>query len=522
MKLVSVAEMRAIEREANERGVSYAEMMERAGRGVAEIVDTAYSQIEPKTVVGLVGSGNNGGDTLIALETLAEVGWSICAYLLRPRADDDELIERVRQAGGVVLNRRDDDDFLNLDEKLFEASFLLDGVLGTGIQLPLKPELESALSHIANFEDLPIVVAVDCPSGVDCDSGQVSPATIPADLTICMEAVKTGLMTFPANDFIGELEVVDLDLPDDLESVKNISTWIITGEDVSEMLPERSRQAHKGTFGTAMITAGSLDYTGAALLAGEAAYRIGAGLVRIAVPAPLHNILAGHFREAVWLSLPEAGGAIDANAAEILGAHLERITALSIGPGIGVADSTFGFIRKVLEWNQSQGAAGGLPPTILDADALKLIAKIENWHRLLPDQSILTPHPGEMGVLTGLSVTEIQADRIRIARKYASSWGHVVVLKGALTVIAAPDGRVFIVPIATPALARAGTGDVLAGLITGLRAQGVAAFESAAAGAWIHAQAGLLAAEDIGQSASVLAGDVLAAVPDVLAELIAE
>lgn len=522
MKLVTVAEMRAIEKEADERGVSYGEMMERAGRGVAEIVDTAYSQIEPKIIVGLIGSGNNGGDTLIALESLAGIGWSVCAYLLRPRANDDELVGRVRQAGGDVIDARDDDSFAILEDNLRTASFMLDGVLGTGIQLPLKTELQTALSHIANIEDLPIVVAVDCPSGVDCDSGEVSPATIPADLTICMEAVKIGLMTFPANEFIGELEVVDLGLPDDLGSVKDISTWIITAEDVSKILPVRSRQAHKGTFGTALIAAGSSDFAGASLLAGEAAYRIGTGLVRMAVPASLHSILAGHFREAVWLSLPEVRGAIDANAAEILCAHLDRITALLIGPGIGMADTTVEFIRKVLDWHQRQGKAGGLPPTILDADALKIIARIDQWHRMLPKESILTPHPGEMSVLTGLSTAEIQANRIKIARKYASAWEHIVVLKGALSVVAAPDGRVYGVPVATPALARAGTGDVLAGLITGLRAQGVAAFESAAAGAWIHAQAGLLAAEDIGQSASVLAGDVLAAVPDVLAEILVE
>lgn len=218
--------------------------------------------------------------------------------------------------------------------------------------------------------------------------------------------------------------------------------------------------------------------------------------------------------------MPHSGGGIDAAAVELLSENLDQITTLLVGPGLGMSESTAGFVHGLLrELDRRKRSNERLPACVLDADGLKLAAQIHGWTSALPENTIVTPHPGEMSVLTGLSVAEIQADRIEVARKFAAEWGLIVVLKGALTVIAAPDGRNFIVPVASPALARAGTGDVLAGLIAGLRAQGLTAVESACVGAWVHAQAGLFAAERLGQTASVLAGDVLDAVPVVLKDM---
>ncbi|MFN2152908.1 MAG: NAD(P)H-hydrate dehydratase, partial [Anaerolineales bacterium] len=256
-----------------------------------------------------------------------------------------------------------------------------------------------------------------------------------------------------------------------------------------------------------------LNYSGAILLAGEAAFRSGAGWVTLAVPGPLHAALASAFVEATWLLLPHEGGFIAAEAAELVRANLSKPTALLVGPGFGMQDGSRDFIAGLLAEDQQ------LPALVVDADGLKLLAQLPNWWELPPAPAVLTPHPGEMAILTGLSSGEIQADRLRIAEMYARTWGHVVVLKGAFTLIAAPNGRTAVIPVATPALARAGTGDVLAGVIAGLRAQGLPAFEAAAAAAWIHAQAGLRAAETLGSTATVLAGDVLAATVDVLADL---
>jgi NAD(P)H-hydrate epimerase len=230
-------------------------------------------------------------------------------------------------------------------------------------------------------------------------------------------------------------------------------------------------------------------------------------------------------------------GVISSGAAEVLAKNFERASALLIGPGFGTENSTKEFIENLLESRYSakknvqrigfvhqetekaEENASKLPAMVVDADGLKLLAQTKDWHTKIPAPAILTPHPGEMSVLTELSKDAIQENRFETATKYAKQWGHVVVLKGAFTLIASPDGRCTVIPVASPALARAGTGDVLAGLIVGLRAQGLEAYEAAVAGAWIHAQAGLYAADDLGTAASVLAGDVLNSVSDVISDL---
>jgi NAD(P)H-hydrate epimerase len=336
---------------------------------------------------------------------------------------------------------------------------------------------------------------------------------------------------------VGDLEVIDIGLADDLPSLKALTVDVAVGDSVAQLLPERPLESHKGTFGTALIAAGSINYTGAALLAGEAAYRVGAGLVTMAVPAPVHMALAGQFPEATWVLLPHEMGSIAASGAEVLAKSFERASALLIGPGFGMENSTKEFVENLIEGKFSAKKApqrigfvhqesekkeennAKLPPLVFDADGLKLLGQVKDWYTKIPAPAILTPHPGEMAVLTELSKELIQEKRQEIAAQYAKTWGHVVVLKGAFTVVASPQGPSTVIPVASPALARAGTGDVLAGLIVGLRAQGLEAYEAAVAGAWIHAQAGLYAADDLGTTASVLAGDIVNSISDVLSDL---
>ena len=538
MKLVTVPQMQTIEKEADAGGLTYDQMMQNAGQGLADIVLDLFVDEDELEAVGLVGSGNNGGDTLIALTALARAGWKARAYLVKRRKDD--LVKKFLEAGGELIGAQKEDAFFHLSAFLESADVLLDGVLGTGIKLPLKKDVAELLSEVNDIlyslDEHPLVIAVDCPSGVDCDSGEVADETIPADITVTMAAVKQGMLKMPAFEYVGNLQVVDIGLPDDLPALQDLNTTVAEENIVSMLLPERPIDSHKGTFGTALIAAGSVNYTGAVLLAAEAAYRAGAGLVTLAVPGPVHTALAGQIPEATWVVLPQSMGVISSNASEVLVKNIERATALLIGPGFGMESTTKEFIENLLagksvprkstvrigfvhEENEKKEETNSvLPPMVVDADGLKLLAQIKDWHTKLPP-AILTPHPGEMAVLTGLSKEEIQEDRQAIARKYAREWGHVVVLKGAFTAIASPDGRVTVIPIASPALARAGTGDVLAGLIVGLRAQGLEAFDAAVAGAWIHAQAGLYAADDLGTTASVLASDVLNSVSDVLSDL---
>ena len=537
MKLVTVSQMQAIEKDADASGLTYDQMMENAGQGLADVLLDHFFDEEEMQVIGLVGPGNNGGDTLVALTALLSEGWKARAYLVKRKKD--ELVKGFVEAGGEVISG--ENAFEKLAESLESADALLDGILGTGTKLPLKKDLAELLTEINDIldglEDAPLVVAVDCPSGVDCDTGEAAAETIPADLTVTMAAVKQGLLKLPAFETVGDLQVVEIGLPDDLTSFDEVKTEVADEEAVAGLLPERPLESHKGTFGTALIAAGSTPYTGAAVLAGEAAYRSGAGLVTMAIPSSIHAALAGQLPEATWVLLPHEMGMLSATGAEVLAKNFDHANALLVGPGFGVEQTTKEFLENLLEGRYTAKKSTPrigfvhseaqkqdepdlkLPPMVVDADGLKLLAQVKDWHKKLPAFSILTPHPGEMAVLTGLTKEQIQENRQVLAAKYAKEWGHIVVLKGAFTVIASPYENVTVIPVATPALARAGTGDVLAGLIVGLRAQGLDAYDSAVAGAWIHAQAGLYAADDLGSTASVMAGDVLNSISDVMSDL---
>ncbi len=536
MKLVSVAEMKAIEQEANERGISYDTMMDRAGNGVAKIIQRLYPADSEKMITALVGTGNNGGDALIALSVLSRSGWKVRAYLAKERPDD-LMISELLAAGGEVEIYKQDKKNVTLNSWLSNSDVLLDGLLGTGVKLPLDSPFKDILRIVQDHSGNYKIIAVDCPSGVNCDTGETAEECLTADITACMQAVKVGLLAFPAYQCVGMLEIVNLDLPSDLKSEEVVKREVATSECVRRLLPKRPLQAHKGTFGTALIVAGSINYPGAAYLAGEASYRIGTGLVKMAVPGPIFSALAGQFPEATWLVLPHDLGVIQSNAATVIQQNLDKVTALLLGPGWGKEETTREFLEKIIKGksrNEREKSGIGfvmldndeenftkslLPPMVIDADGLKLLIKIKNWAKCLPPETVLTPHPGEMSVLTDLSIQEIQTRRLEIASETSVKWGHIVVLKGALTIVAAPDGRLSIVPIANPALARAGTGDVLAGIITGMLAQGIRPYEAAVAGVWIHAQAGIEASEKIGHPAAVMAGDLLNAIPTVLSRL---
>jgi NAD(P)H-hydrate epimerase len=375
---------------------------------------------------------------------------------------------------------------------------------------------------------------VDCPSGLECDSGEVADEAIKADVTVTLAAAKRGLIRFPGAEYVGRVVVAEIGIPSEQEEIAAVTEELANKETVRDWLPDRPEDAHKGTFGRVVVTAGSINYPGAAALAGEAAYRVGAGLVTMAVPGSIQVLIASLLPEATWIVLPHELGVIAENAADVLMREMENVDALLLGPGFGMDAATERFIRRLLDTQHSEvkgkigfvseerrmdGASSSLPPCIVDADGLKLLGRIENWHELLPTWSILTPHPGEMAVLTHEAKKTIQKDRTGAAVKWAGEWGHIVVLKGAHTVVASPDGKSTVLPFATPALARAGTGDVLAGAIAGLRAQGVDSYKAAILGGFLHGRAGEIAAVAIGSEASVIAGDVARALPRAIAEL---
>lgn len=527
MKLMTVEEMREIEQRANEIDISNEQMMLKAGTGLANLIEKRFADSCDHTVIGLVGKGNNGGDTLVALNLLKKNGWNAIVVLasLRP---SDALLETFIRVGGQVITFGEEKFNSQVKEILTPNSLILDGFLGTGIKLPLKPEASQFLAIINKLITKQIVIAVDCPSGVDCNSGETAPETIAATLTVCFEAVKVGLIKEPAFAYCGSFEVVPLGLPKSLASINN-EKMLIDAQWAAEHLTKRSAFSHKGTFGKVMIAGGSINYLGAPQLAGLAAYRLGSGLVTLAVTHSVASVIAGSVPEITWVILDEEGGVISETASELLLRELVNYDAAALGPGIGQEETTQRFLQRILFQPQKNNhrkvgfleddiaslPAVKLPPLVLDADALRWLARQKNWFEAIQLKIVLTPHPGEMSALTGISIAEIQSDRLGCASKYARQWQQVVVLKGAISVVAAPDGRICVIPIASSALAKAGSGDVLTGMITSLIGQGLPLFEAAALAAWIHGKAGIEAANDIGNEASVLARDIIAAIPSI-------
>jgi len=527
--------MKELEAQADQQGLSYEQMMANAGLGLARVIQQRYFRRDAHRVLGLVGAGNNGGDTLVALTHLAGWGWQTQAYLIKERGHADALTAGYLKAGGEILSGWQDQDHSSLRKSTLEADLILDGVLGTGARLPLKGEAKAALACLKDMRALAPVVAVDCPSGVDCEKGKAAEECLPADLTVCMAAVKQGLLLQPALELAGEILALDIGLPAGLPAWGTADLEIIDAQIAGELLPRRPADGHKGSFGTCLIAAGSVNYCGAVLLASQAAYRVGTGLVRAAIPGAIYEPVAGAFPEATWLILPHTLGVLNTEGAKIVRENLERATCLLLGPGWGQAEETLGFLRGLLEPSamgarktalgfetsekKQEKGAFHLPTLVIDADALKLLVKIKDWEKKLGSQAVLTPHPGEMAVLTGMSVEAIQAEREATAGEFARRWGHTVILKGALTVIAAPDERKALIPVASSALAKAGTGDVLAGMTAGFIAQGLESYAAAVLAAWMHARAGVMAARQVGAPASVLAGDIVSAIPLVIKQI---
>jgi NAD(P)H-hydrate epimerase len=536
-KIVTVAQMREIEKAADRGGWSYSQMMARAGQAVANEVLRRLPEPRGARVLILVGAGNNGGDGLVAGCRLQEAGCVVVACLLQERRSPDEHAERLVQLGGEIVVRAADPALRDLERRAGDADVIVDAVLGTGFHLPLRKEIGEALRRVggalAGRSAPPLRIAVDCPSGLDCDTGVHAPEALSANVTITLAAAKPGLLRPPGSGLVGEIVVGDIGLSPDMPELSEVQMELADSKTVRQWLPARPDDAHKGTFGKIVIAAGSVNYPGSAGLAGQGAYRVGAGLVCLAVPGGMQGALVSILPEATWIILPHEMGVIAEAAADVLRKESAGANALLIGPGLGREEVTRRFLQRLLAPSETvaRGHIGflhsaeqaaevsPLPQLVLDADGLRLLSEMEGWAERLPPGSILTPHPGEMAALTGLDVQTIQGNREGIARERAAEWRQVVVLKGARTVVAAPDGRCWVVPFATAALAKAGTGDVLAGAIAGLCAQGIDASEAAVLAAYLHGRAGMIAAQQAGTTAGVLAGEVARLLPAAIAEL---
>ncbi|MBI2457162.1 MAG: NAD(P)H-hydrate dehydratase [candidate division NC10 bacterium] len=527
MRVVTAKEMQELDRRATaEYGIPSLLLMENAGvETVREMLTafpallrsremlTAFPALLRSRVVILCGRGNNGGDGCVVARHLLNRGARVETFLLaRPRdvtGDARVNLEILEKLGATPVEITGAGDLAALAERIGSADVVVDALLGTGAQGPAKGILAEAID-LVNRAGRP-VVAVDLPSGLTADDPEPPGPAIRATLTVALALPKRSLLLYPAAAFAGTVRIVDIGIPPALRREPEIALGLLEAEDVAPAFPRRDPAAHKGTYGHVLVIAGSVGKTGAAALASLAAQRAGAGLVTLAVPHSLNDILEVKLTEVMTEPLPETEARTIGREALDRVLHLaEGKSVVAIGPGLGTHPSTQKLVRELLPSLRL--------PIVLDADGLNALAGQAEVLGQAAGPVILTPHPGELSRLLGVARDEVLRKRIPLVQEAAARFNAILVMKMAHTVIASPRRKAVIVPTGNPGMATGGTGDVLTGLIAGLLAQGVEPGLAAQAGTYVHGLAGDLAAERLGQEA-MLAGDLLEHVPEAIARV---
>ncbi len=513
MKIAMATEMKDIERRAiEEYGVSSLVLMENAGVEIVRQIEQLLGELQNRKICIFSGKGNNGGDGFVAARHLYNQGAKVKVFLwgerqgMKPEAAANlAIIEKMEIDVMEIDGERD------WDKARLAASFadcLIDALVGTGFSESREGSLERLIS-LLNRSGKP-VVAVDIPSGVSADNGLVASEAVKAVHTITFGLPKPGLFLYPGAAYSGNVSVADIGLPLPLLREDKIRQALLLPDDVRKMLPQRKADAHKGECGHVLVIAGSEGYAGAALLAAEGALRAGAGLVTLAVPRSIYQIVAAQSVEVMVQPLPDEGsGFIGIESLDRLTELVENVDVVAVGPGIGRREETLAVVKELLEAVQCQ--------VVIDADALSAFAVSGKNVLKLKNVPVLTPHPGEFSRMTGLSVAEINASRVDVARRFAGEWGAVIALKGARTIVAFPDGEVNVNLSGNAAMASGGMGDVLTGMVAALIGQGMSSRQAALAGVHIHGSAGDAAA--CGKAKSLAARELAAAINPVIAAI---
>jgi ADP-dependent NAD(P)H-hydrate dehydratase / NAD(P)H-hydrate epimerase len=504
--VLTPAEASTLDRETQERGVEADVLMERAGRAVARAARDLAGGSYGRRAVVVCGKGNNGGDGLVAARHLARSGIRTTVVLLE---DLEELREpsatnarRLEEVPGIRLRTFHEG---SLQRELARADVAVDAIFGTGFRGMPEDDWAAAIASL-NRAGAP-VVAADIPSGVNGTTGVVEGEAVRARLTVTFGAVKLGAVLMPGAEHAGIVRVVDIGFPEDLVRAR---AWLTEPSDVTAWLPGRDPDTHKRASGVLVVVAASRAMTGAARLIALAAGRVGTGLITVAAPEGTMPQIQAGLTEPTFLPLPEtAEGTVAAEAVAPLLERLDAADALAIGPGLTTNEPTVAFVRETVRRSPV--------PLVLDADGLNAFTGDGGALQDRQADAVLTPHVGEFARLTGVKPRDLDADRPAHVRALAEQTGAVTLLKGSRTVIAQPGGRLFVNVTGSPALATAGTGDVLTGMIGGLLARGVTPLESATAAAYLHGLAGVFAGRDLAEGA--LAGDVLERIPEALAQV---
>jgi ADP-dependent NAD(P)H-hydrate dehydratase / NAD(P)H-hydrate epimerase len=514
MRILTAEAMREVDRAAIEDlGIPSLVLMENAAIGVVEALGRAFGEAESAAI--FCGPGNNGGDGLAVARHLTVRGWEVRVFLVTGgrelSADAAAQLEICRKAEIPILEVSADNGLGAVLEAAAECDVVVDALFGTGLGRPLEGLFARVVDAI-NSLPLPRV-AVDLPSGLSGSQARPFGVHVQADLTVTFAAPKIAHVFPPAADAVGEMVVTDLGIPPRLvDEVEDESgdLHLLMGEELAELLPEREAGSHKGDYGHALIAAGSPGKAGAAILAARAAVRAGAGLVTAAVPEPILQTVDLGSVESMTLGLPSGTtGQLAERAADVLLDAVEGKAVLAIGPGLGQEPATAAAVRRVV--------LECLLPLVLDADGVNAFAGRAGELSGRRAETVLTPHPGELGRLLGISTAQIQEDRVAAARGAAEETGAIVVLKGHLTLVASGTA-VFVNPTGNPGMATGGTGDVLTGMIAGLLAQGLDALDATLVAVYLHGLAGDLAASRLGEI-PLAAGDLIEILPAAFAAL---
>lgn len=513
MKLVTASEMRELDRRAiQEFGIPSVVLMENAGRTTYEILRREFPSLQGEVAV-VAGRGNNGGDGFVVARYLANAGIPVAVFLLgqRDRVSGDARVnlEILAHLGIAVEEVLAEADLNPTIHRLAKAGLILDALLGTGLTSPVTGLMAALIERINHLRAK--VLAVDIPTGLSADTGEVLGVALKAQVTVTYGWPKLGQVLPPGRDYVGRLWQVDISIPPILD--REASVELAEARELRVLLPPRPSDSHKGSFGRLLVLAGSMGKTGAAAMSSEAALRAGAGLVTLGIPASLNDILAVKLTEAMTLPLPEAEGARALGVAALMPIleFLDQKSTLALGPGLGTHPETRELVGRLVHDLAC--------PMVIDADGINNLAADTAALKGAAGPRILTPHPGEMARLLGLSTAAVQARRLDLARETAARFGVTLVLKGAQTVVAGPEGRVSLNSTGNPALASGGTGDVLTGFIGGFLAQGLTPWDAARLGVYLH---GLAADYFVSRHGprGLIAGDLLRVFPDVLAQFI--
>ncbi len=508
-KIVTAEMMRDLDRRAIEdHGIPGAVLMENAGQGAFELIREKFWPLNRISI--FCGRGNNGGDGFVIARHILNAGVMPDVYLLAKKQDvkgharvNLDILEKMHLDVKEVLDKKSLETVRN---RVLHSDLIVDAIFGTGLNAEVKGFFRQAIEYIneiAKADEHVPVFAVDIPSGMNADTGQVMGASVSADVTATFGLAKVGQLCYPGASLVGDLNVINISIPAYLYD--EVPFYAVTIDGAAELLKTRTEDCHKGQNGHLLILAGSPGKTGAAAMTGQSALRAGAGLVTLAVPEGLHVIFQEKALELMTAAIPDMQGhqfgkASVKHAIELM----QDKAAIALGPGIGQGEEVNSFVREIIAKTRTN--------MVIDADALNAVAQDMDMLKKCQEKLILTPHPGEMARLLKKSTTEIQADRLKAALELAESQGVIVVLKGAHSITATPAGQAYINLSGNPGMASAGMGDVLTGIIAGLLSQGYEPTDAAVLGVFIHGLAGDLAASELGET-GIIAGDLISRIP---------